>query len=219
MRPLALPPVGQLCYTERELIDSPSLRLLKAAAMDPLRLCLALGPVAVYMLVLGALNLSRRPLVVSGMRDTSALGLAVFGLILVGPLELFVPYAAVAHYGWYVWPLLLGFYAMCLVLTLLVMRPRLIVYNVSAEGVHLHFEPSVWMRNVSLVSSGGRQDHLGWRRLDQELSAALAPIELTRNPRGFSLLSAGTLILAWLVINIARDPQAVGQALIDLLRL
>ncbi len=211
-------------------------------------MCLALGPVAVYMLVLGALNRSRRPLVVSGVRDTAALGLAVSGMVLVGPLELFVPDAAVIRYGWVVWPLLVAFYAMGVVLVLLVMRPRLIVYNVSADelrpiladlaarldpdvrwagdsvhlprlGVHLHFEPSVWMRNVSLVSSGGQQDHLGWRRLDRELSAALAPIELRRNPRGFSLLSAGTLILAWLALHIARDPQAVGQALIDLLRL
>ncbi len=211
-------------------------------------MCLALGPVAVYMLVLGGVNLSRRPLLVSGIRDTAALGLAISGLVLVGPLELFVPGAAVIRYGWLVWPLLVAFYVMCVVLTLLMMRPRLIVYNVSAGelrpiladlaarldpdvrwagdsvdlprlGVSLHFEPSVWMRNVSLVSSGGQQDYLGWRRLERELSAALAPIELRRNPRGFSLLSAGTLILAWLVIHIARDPQAVGEALIDLLRL
>ena len=216
--------------------------------MDPLRMCIALGPVAVYMLVLGALNRSRRPLVVSGVRDTAALGLAISGMMLVGPLELFAPTAAVVRYGWYVWPLLVAFYAMCLVLVLLMMRPRLIVYNISADelrpiladlaarldpdvrwagdgmhsprlGVHLHFEPSVWMRNVTLLSSGGHQDHQGWRRLEHELSTALGPIELRRNPRGYSLLSAGTLILLWLMINIARDPQAVGQALIDLLRL
>ncbi|MDY0169654.1 MAG: hypothetical protein RBS80_24135 [Thermoguttaceae bacterium] len=211
-------------------------------------MCIALGPAAVYMLVLGALNRSRRPLVVAGVRDMAALGLAISGMILVGPLELFVPDAAVMRYGWFVWPLLIAFYAMCVVMVLLLMRPRLIVYNVSADelrpiladlaaqidggarwagdsldlpslGVQLHFETSVWMRNVSLVSSGGRQNYLGWRRLERELSAALVPIELRSNPRGYSLLSAGTLILLFLIINIARDPEAVGQALIDLLRL
>ena len=34
--------------------------------MDPFRLCLALGPVAVHLLLLGAVNVSRRPLLVSG---------------------------------------------------------------------------------------------------------------------------------------------------------
>ena len=33
--------------------------------MDPFRVCLALGPVAVYVLLLGALNLSRRPFTVT----------------------------------------------------------------------------------------------------------------------------------------------------------
>ena len=39
--------------------------------MDPFRLCLALGPVAIYLLLLGAVNLSRRPLLVSGVRDAA----------------------------------------------------------------------------------------------------------------------------------------------------
>ena len=37
--------------------------------MDPFRLCVALGPVAVYVLLLGALNLSRRAFLVTGTRD------------------------------------------------------------------------------------------------------------------------------------------------------
>ena len=215
--------------------------------MDPLRLCLAFGPVAVYMLTLGIMNLSRRPQVVPGVRDAAALGLAVFGFILVGPMELFVPGAAALRYGPFVWPLLVGFYGMCLILVLLTMRPRLIVYNVSADalrpilaelagrldpgacwagdslslphlGVELHFESSVWMRNVSLVSSGGQQNEMGWRKLARELATALATVELGRNPRGISLLSAGSLILAWLVINVARNPQAIGEALRDMLQ-
>ncbi len=216
--------------------------------MDPFRMCLAFGPVAVYMLVLGVLNVSRRPRVVSGVRDMGALGLAVSGLVLVGPLELFVPNAAALRYGAYVWPLLAGFYGMCLVLILLTMRPRLIVYNISVRelrpilaelaarldpaacwagdslnipqlGVELHFDASIWMRNVSLVASGGEQNYLGWHRLGRELKAVLAPVELGRNPRGFSLLSAGTLILAFLVINVARNPEAFGRSLMDMLHL
>ncbi|MEI7903478.1 MAG: hypothetical protein WCK89_24835, partial [bacterium] len=59
--------------------------------MDPFRLCLAFGPVAIYAVLLGAINLLRRPFAVSGTRDAAALGLAVSGLVIVGPIELFLP--------------------------------------------------------------------------------------------------------------------------------
>ena len=48
--------------------------------MDPFRLCLALGPAAIYFLLLGTINLSRRPLLVSGGRDTATLALAITGM-------------------------------------------------------------------------------------------------------------------------------------------
>ena len=75
--------------------------------MDAFRLCLAIGPVAMYLLLLGALNLSRRPLLVSA-RDAAALWLAVSGLIIIGPLELFIPFDALARLGPYAWVLLLS---------------------------------------------------------------------------------------------------------------
>ena len=67
--------------------------------LDLFRLCVALGPVAIYLVMLGALNLSRRSLLVTGTRDAAALGLAVSGLIIVGPLELFFPDVAVSRLG------------------------------------------------------------------------------------------------------------------------
>jgi len=216
--------------------------------MDPFRLCMALGPAAVYLLLLGAINLSRRPFLVSGARDAAALGLALSGFFFVGPFELFVPDTAVARFGPYVWLLLLAFYALCLVLVLLVLRPRLIIYNMSADqlrtilahlveqldtearwagdslalpslGVQLHLENLAAMRNVSLISTGPHQDYSGWRRLELALAAALSRVEVPRNPRGASLFTAGIVIVAALVVSIARDPQAVAQQLIDLLRL
>lgn len=216
--------------------------------MDPLRQWLAFGPVAVYLVVLGGINLSRRPLVVSGVADLAALALAVFGLMMVGPMELFVPDAAVIRYGPYVWVLLVGFYVMIVAMLLLLMRPRLVVYNIRAEqlrpllaesatrldtgvrwaadslvlpglGVQLHLDGNPWMRNVSLVASGSRQDHLGWRRLQKHLASELDALPLGRNPRGYSLLTAGGLIFLWLAMSVWNDPAAVGQSLIDLLRL
>jgi len=213
--------------------------------MDPLCLCLALGPVAMYLLLLGAVNLSRRPVVVSGVRDTATLALALSGLFVVGPMALFLPYAAAAHFGGFVWLLLLFLYVMCVILALLLMRPRLVIYNISVDRIRSFLADAVdrldpdarWagdslilpqlkvqlyvdyysaLRNVSLVSIGGKQSHAGWRRLELVLMAALARAEVPRNPRGLSLLFCSMLILAGLATAIAYHPQPAWQLLLDI---
>jgi hypothetical protein len=105
--------------------------------MNVFHLCLALGPVAVYLLLLGMINLSRRPFLVSGTRDAAALGLALSGLVIVGPLAMLFPQGAatrLGHFGieW-VWVLMLALYGLCLVLVLLTLRPRLVIYNIAAD--------------------------------------------------------------------------------------
>jgi uncharacterized membrane protein len=220
--------------------------------MDPFRSCLAFGPVAIYLVLLGALNLARRSFLVSGTRDAAALALAVSGLLMVGPMELFFPEAALARLGSSAGALLLAFYValygLSLVLLLLTLRPRLIIYNIAADqlrpilaetverldpaarwagdslalpglGVQLHVDSHAAMRNVSLVSAGPHQDYVGWRRLERALAAALARVEVRRNPRGVSLLGMGTLILVWLGMVIARNPQAIAHTLFDLLQM
>lgn len=217
--------------------------------MDPLRLCLAFGPLAIYFVTIGLLNLSRRSLLVSGTRDAATLGLALSGLVIIGPMELFLPQAAANQYGPYVWLLLLTCYAVCLVLLLLLMRPRLVIYNMSIDrlrpiladlverldpearwagdslalpalGVQLHLDPTAVMRNVSLVAAGSRQNYLGWRHLEEALGQALERQEPSeRNFRALNLLAAGVLILAALAWSVTRDPEAVAQALFEMLRL
>jgi hypothetical protein len=213
----------------------------------PLGACVALGPVAVYLLLLGAINLSRRPCLMSGVRDTAALALAVVGLVMVGPAQLFFPLAASVRLGVFVWVLLFSMYLLAVVLLLLMVRPRLVIYNISTDelrpilaevvgkldadarwaqdslalpnlGVQLHLESLVWLRNVSLVASGPVQNYQGWRRLELALAAALAQVEVPRNVRAVSLLSAGLILLAFLVLTVSREPQAVAQALLDAIR-
>ena len=216
--------------------------------MDPFRLCLALGPVAVYLMLIGALNVAKRPFLVSGGRDTAALGLALSGFVIVGPIELFFPATAAVHFGPYVWLLLLALYGLCLGLIVLLLQPRLVIYNVSADqlrpiladvvdqldaearwagetlllpnlGLQLHLDTTASMRNVALVAINAHQSFDGWRRLEDTLAAALARAETGRNPRGASLLSAGTLIGLALVLAIARAPEAVAEALFEMLHL
>ena len=66
---------------------------------DPLHLAIALGPLAVYFLLVGMINLSSRPLVTTGARDAAALGVGLSGLVFAGPMELFLPEDAAIHFG------------------------------------------------------------------------------------------------------------------------
>ncbi|MEE9603741.1 MAG: hypothetical protein V3V75_10575 [Thermoguttaceae bacterium] len=216
--------------------------------MEPFRLCLALGPVAVYLLLLGVLNLSRRPFLVSGARDTAALGLAVSGFVIVGPIELFFPEAAAVHFGPFVWLLLLVFYSLCVVLVVLTLRPRLVLYNISVDqlrpvladlvdqldpdarwagdslvmptlSVQLYVDPSLLTRNVSLVSAGIKQNHLGWRQLELALAKKLDQHEFGRSLIGLVLLVMGLCVVAGLGTIIVQAPRDIATALFDMLRL
>ncbi len=101
--------------------------------MDAARSFIALGPLAIYLLVLGAINFFPRPFLTTGLRDLAALGLAVCGLVLVGPVELFAPTQVIAKMGVVFWLSILGFYVSSVTLLLLLLPPRLVVYNMKAE--------------------------------------------------------------------------------------
>src|SRR4051812_900174 len=111
--------------------------------MDPVPLAIAAVPMAIYLLWLGVINLRRTPRVVSGTREIAALALAVTGLLVVGPINLLLPQGAVVRLGLLVWPLLITFYALCVVLCMLVARPRLVVYNISLDQLRPVLEQSL----------------------------------------------------------------------------
>ena len=105
-------------------------------SIDPFRLTIAIVPLAAYLLVLGAINLRRRPFLTSGGADLTALGVALSGMAFVGPLELFRPEALTREVGNYIWLFVLVLYWLWLVLMVLFARPRLVVYNISMEELH-----------------------------------------------------------------------------------
>lgn len=216
--------------------------------VDTFRLCVALGPLAIYLLTLGLINLSQRPLVVSGARDTAALGLSVIGMVLVGPIELLLP-NRFAREGMMVWLMVLGMYILSLSLAVLMTRPRLVIYNISLDQlrpvlaqvidqlddsarwvgsslvlprlhVELHLESSPLMRNVSLVAAGDEQSFVGWRQLEVALATALRRSgELRRSWWGLAMTLLALLVIAQLGWLLASDPQAVTQGFRDMLRL
>jgi hypothetical protein len=210
--------------------------------VDPLRLAIALVPVAAYALALGLLNLRRWPFLTSGGCDLTALGIALSGLMFVGPMELLRPESATRSFGNYIWLFLLLFYWLWLLLVVLLSRPRLVVYNISAEelhpivaeaasrldpaarwagnqlsmpgvGVQLHLDSFAVMRNVSLVASGGRQNLDGWRRLAAELAPPLRSMRVKSNPRALGFLTVSLAMLALCVTNLLLHPEAMMQAM------
>jgi hypothetical protein len=209
--------------------------------VDPFRLAIALVPLAAYLLLLALVNLRRRPFLTSGGSDLAALGVALSGLAFVGPIELFRPEAATTEFGNFIWPVMVVFYWLWVLLAVLVGRPRLVVYNVSSEelhpviaeaasrldpdsrwagsslalpnlGVQLHMESFDLMRNVSLASSGSRQNLDGWRELARALAAGLKPVRVKPNPRGIGFLLLALALMAGSLTSLVSHPKELAYA-------
>jgi hypothetical protein len=233
---------------QRPFVPSRPSRRCAQPRMDPLHLALALGPLGVYLLVLGQINLRRRPVVVSGAFDFALLAFGVVGLVIVGPIELFLPETAAAAFGSYVWLVLLAMYGLGVTMLVLLGRPRLVVYNATVDelrpvladvaleldaearwagdtlvlpqlGVQLHLEPFAAMRNVSAVAAGPRQNLAGWHRLQSALADAVRQLGVRRNPRGYSLVFFGVLMLALSGWRVGTTWQQVVHDVRQMLRI
>ena len=216
--------------------------------MDPLHLAIALTPLTLYFVWVGFLNLRRRPSVVNGFRDITLLCLGISGCAIAGPLELFFPEIAPYENGLITWLLLVGMYLLLVTLIVLLMRPRLIIYNLSAEelrsvingaaipldpqsrwtgdsflmpnlGVHLHVERHALMRTLQLISSGSAQSIEGWRRLEKEIRGELREKKSRPGIAGMVLCSIATLMVALVAWSLTRDDYSVVTAFREMLRI
>ncbi len=101
--------------------------------IEPFALLLALLPLVGYLLVLGLVRFSGRALVTTGARDIAALGIAIAGMIAVGPAQLFFPATAATVFGSIIWFALAAFYFLILMLVCLTTTPKLVVYGRKAN--------------------------------------------------------------------------------------
>ena len=215
--------------------------------MDPLHFCIAVTPLAVYLLLLGYLNLRGKPFVTTGARDTAALAIGIAGFMLIGPMKLFYPEGAASRFGVTVWLMLIVFYGLCVSLVVLLMRARIVIYNISLEHlrpiltnvamkldknsrwngdslwlpdqkVHLHIEPVEWLKNIQLTAGGNKQSHEGWHKLEQELNTALGQASVAPNIFGFPMLLASAALALFAAIWMLNDQQAVAQAFQEIWR-
>lgn len=216
--------------------------------MDPLHFCIVVTPLAVYLLLLGLMNLRGRPFVTTGSRDTAALAIGLVGFVIAGPMQLFFPEAAASRFGAWVWLMLIVFYGLCISLGVLLMRSRIVIYNISLEQlrpiltsvamkldkrsrwtgdtlqlpefkIHLHVEPVEWLKNVQLTAVGNHQSYEGWRVLEVELNKSLREMRVGPNLVGFPLLIASGALALIAAIWMLSDPQAVAQAFEEILRI
>jgi hypothetical protein len=215
---------------------------------DPVRFGVALIPLALYGLLLGILNLGRRPFVLSSARDTIALGVGLSGLMMIGPIELIAPENAVRSYGPYVWLMLAMLYSLVVTLVVLVQRPGIVIYNVSldafrpalarvvealepdprwagttlmlpSQGIELHVETFAPLSNIRLTSVGDQQSTSGWMRLEYALRQALGQVEVRPQPIGAAFVLLAVLLAGSVSYSVAQDPVVVRKAFEQFIKL
>ena len=215
---------------------------------DALHLGIAFCPLGVYLLLMGWLNLARRPLLTTGSRDIAALGIAISGFMLVGPLNLFFVERTVHSLGGYAWLLVLALYFLMVTLWVLLMKPKLVIYNITNEqlrpilssvaagldkesrwagdsltlpslGVQLYIDPQDSTRHIQLISTNHHQSFAGWRKLEVALADSIKGVEVPRNPYSASMIGFGAIILAWVTFQVVTQRQDVAQSLRDMLQL
>lgn len=210
--------------------------------MDTFSITAAFGPLAIYLILIGMLNLSRRSFLVNGMRDTAALCAACSGMIFVGPLSLFYPMNAAIQFGSFVWIFLSILYILVVLLIILSQPPRIVVYNITSErfrillsdvvekldsqarwageglylpklGVNLHLNRSEAIRNVSLLSSGPNQNRTGWQILEKALQNELQHSITDRNFMGLTLVIVGVMLLLVVLVSLLYNPINLSEVI------
>ncbi|MBL8855158.1 MAG: hypothetical protein JNK57_14425 [Planctomycetaceae bacterium] len=216
-------------------------------AVLPVQFCIVVVPFSVYLLLLGWLHLRKHPFVTTTGRDIAILSVAVSGMMIVGPMELFFPENAVSRFGPFVWLMLLAFYGLLTSLLSMMVRPGLVIYNVREDqirpllsdvlieldkphwsgenvrlpnlGIHFQIESHPWLRCVQLVSTGRKQNLTGWRLLEAGLQASVVSVPTHSNLYGPLFIALAGLLNVVGVVWMIRQPAEVVAAWQQILRL
>lgn len=216
--------------------------------MDPLHVTIAMVPISMYLLLIGWINIRPRPLVTTGIRDLGALAMGIAGFVITGPLELFLPEVVASLVGGWVWLPMISLYVLVVSLVLLMMRPRLIIYNMSVQelrpmlqqvmadldpqaswvgdcmvaptlGVQFGIESYAGVRNVTLASVGHHQDIDGWKEIELQLRSALSRMSVPSNMQGLSYLLLAVFLCGGVAYTLYNGHQEIAQAFRDMMRM
>jgi len=208
---------------------------------EPFPLLLAMLPLIGYLLILSAIRLSGHALVTTGGRDIAALGVAISGLIAIGPTELFFPNAAATIFGPLVWIALIVFYGLIVSLVALTSTPRLVVYGRSPEDLYQPLLAAAQKIDAQATAINGLRIHLptsgihfrldGYRDADHAQVVAFEPgvplriwnqllaglrEEVSKSPRpaqrhGFAMLLVAGALIAVLLWQGVGNHEQIVQ--------
>ena len=184
-------------------------------------LAIAILPLGGYLLLIGWFHLRRRPVLVPGGLDLALLAAGVSGLVLVGPLALVQPAVGTSPWAAAMLVLLGG---LIVGVAVLVMRPRLVIYNATidrlrpvvaevvsgldgsarwagetvalpARGLQVSLDGRGVTRCVSLVATGTRTSNEAWSEFARRMRREVRPVRVRRNPWGLLAVMLGLAIL------------------------
>lgn len=210
--------------------------------MPPVHLAIAVVPVAVYFILIGALRLRTRPMVTTGWRDMLTLGIAASGFVAIGPMRLFFPSQAANLWQGWVWLALFALYLLALVMVLLSSKPRLISYGLDelqfrtallqaakevdpeaswnagvlslpVSDIQLAVDPSGAARVHQVVHVGLLHNLKDWIKLERAFAKSCAQLVCPRSAAGWPFVIGGALLLAFAFQPMLSDP---GDALAQL---
>ena len=210
--------------------------------LDLLRFAIAILPLAAYTNVLGLLRLRSKPTVLSGAMDLLLLGLAVIGIVAIGPIELFFPRAAYSLLGAWVWIVLIALYLFILMLLALNTAPKLVVYGLDHEtlrvqvcelldqeqirsawlgylvdlpelGVRACIEPA-GRGSVSQIQAAGKQQNLtGWFTLEKLLLEKVAKTRINQRRQAIYWLIVSFVLYSIAAVLISNDLPRLQQVM------
>lgn len=209
--------------------------------MTVIHSAIAFIPVAVYLILIGALRLRSRPLVTTGWRDTFALAVACVGLVVIGPMQLFFPVQAASRWHQWVWLALIMLYALGVLLILISSKPRLIAYgldlsqfrtaledaaksvdeqaywegdvlNMPGSTIQLAIDPTSTSRVHQVVHFGLLSNLQVWLKLEKAFVDHGAALTCPRSAAGIPFVIAGAILLFATVMPMFNDPaEALAQ--------
>ena len=189
--------------------------------LDSLPFWIALVPLCIYCCIMGGLQLRHRPLIVSAAWDSALLGIALSGLVAIGPLAAIQPLLGGSPGGEVI---LLLVYALVVAVCILFARPRLLIYNATIEqvrplvaqnaaavdpavrwagesvalptlGLQAHVEGNGPLRTVSVVVLQSGEAGEAWADLSRRLRRVSRRLRVQPSPVGMVMLEVGCLIL------------------------
>ena len=185
----------------------------------------ALIPLSFYLVFLGMINLSQKTRVLTGRQDLIALSFGVAGLLIVGPLHIFLPPAGMIRFGNHVWYPMVVLYLFGVLWLSMICRPRLVLYNLNYEDfsriLEYVIEREIWTdrrygnviqireleiqfeilpveatKNITLHSTRAEQSNTGWRVLQKALQTELLSHSAVPSAYGWIYLACGIVVAA-----------------------